>query len=215
MSKINNDMMWAAFRKELELFGKLHEIAAIDKALNAQGLEYNDGFIDMIKSAADKAELPFKWYLCTQESEDFTEGKIYKVYEDDQGCEWITDDTGHSFIFGYCLNNFRLATDEEILSNVERSGENCKETAIIEDLEEAVNAYIGHPQEVDECSSVYGKRQAFKAGAQWERDKLIGWLKREADYIFQELKKGNKAYGLAEQYRAQLYKEVINKIKDF
>ena len=39
---------------------------------------------------------------------------------------------------------------------------------VSEDLEAAVNAYIGYAPEVDEDLSVYGKRQAFKAGAQWQ-----------------------------------------------
>lgn len=42
---------------------------------------------------------------------------------------------------------------------------------VSEDLEEAVNAYIGYAPEVDESSSTYGKRQAFKAGAKWQENK--------------------------------------------
>jgi len=47
-----------------------------------------------------------------------------------------------------------------------------KEEPVSEELEEAVNAYIGYAPEVDESSSVYGKRQAFKAGAQWQLNKI-------------------------------------------
>ena len=43
------------------------------------------------------------------------------------------------------------------------------EEPVSEDLEEAVNAYIGYAPEVDESSSVYGKRLAFKAGAKWQK----------------------------------------------
>ena len=56
--------------------------------------------------------------------------------------------------------------------------------------------------------------ESFKAGANWQKEQLVVWLKSEADYLMQELKKGNKAYGLAEQYRAQLYKEIVNKLKE-
>ena len=42
-----------------------------------------------------------------------------------------------------------------------------------EDLEEAVNAYIGYAPEVDESSSTYGKRQAFKAGANWQKEQMM------------------------------------------
>ena len=54
----------------------------------------------------------------------------------------------------------------------------------------------------------------FVDGAQWQKDKLIKWLTSEADYLLQEIKNGNKAYRLSEQYRAQLYKEIVNKLKD-
>lgn len=47
-----------------------------------------------------------------------------------------------------------------------------QEDPVSDDLEEAVNAYIGYAPEVDECSSVYGKRQAFKAGAQWQKQQF-------------------------------------------
>ena len=46
-----------------------------------------------------------------------------------------------------------------------------QEEPVSEDLEEAVNAYIGYAPEVDESSSIYGKRQAFKAGAKWQEQK--------------------------------------------
>lgn len=59
-----------------------------------------------------------------------------------------------------------------------------------------------------------GHIKGFKAGAQWQKEKLVTWLTRESDFLIQELKKGNKAYGLPEQYRAQLYKEIVNKLKE-
>jgi hypothetical protein len=47
------------------------------------------------------------------------------------------------------------------------------EEPVSEDLEHAVNAYIGYAPEVDESSSTYGKRQAFKAGANWQKQQLM------------------------------------------
>lgn len=47
-----------------------------------------------------------------------------------------------------------------------------KEVPISKDLEEAINDYIGYAPEVDECSFVYGKRHAFKAGAKWKEHHL-------------------------------------------
>lgn len=54
------------------------------------------------------------------------------------------------------------------------------EEPVSEDLEEAVNAYIGYAPEVDESSSTYGKRQAFKAGANWQKEQM---MKDADDYI--------------------------------
>jgi hypothetical protein len=47
------------------------------------------------------------------------------------------------------------------------------EEPVSEDLEHAVNAYIGYAPEVDESSSTYGKRQAFKAGANWQKQQMM------------------------------------------
>ena len=94
------------------------------------------------------------------------------------------------------------------------------EEHVSNDLDEAAGKHVKEYFDmlvikVDSNSVEAGKAILdFKAGAQWQKDKLITWLTREADYLLQELKKGNKAYGLAEQYRAQLYKEVVNKLID-
>lgn len=51
--------------------------------------------------------------------------------------------------------------------------DSLQEESTSNDLEEAVNAYIGYAPEVDECSSVYGERQAFKAGANWQKEQML------------------------------------------
>ena len=63
--------------------------------------------------------------------------------------------------------------DEQRTEAIRMAIEALKEKPVSEDLEEAVNAYIGYAPEVDECSSVYGKRKAFKAGANWQRSQLM------------------------------------------
>ena len=55
------------------------------------------------------------------------------------------------------------------------------EEPVSEELEEAVNAYIGYAPEVDESSSTYGKRQAFKAGANWKKANL--WKPADGDEL--------------------------------
>jgi hypothetical protein len=60
----------------------------------------------------------------------------------------------------------------EIINALSIFLDSMQEEPVSEDLEEAVNAYIGYAPEVDECSSVYGKRKAFKAGAKWQKEKM-------------------------------------------
>lgn len=61
----------------------------------------------------------------------------------------------------------------EIIDAISIFLDSMQEEPVSEDFEEAVNAYIGYAPEVDECSSVYGKRKAFKAGANWQRSQLL------------------------------------------
>ena len=105
----------------------------------------------------------------------------------------------------------------DILSVVDNQKE-----PVSEDLEEVSKEYAdkNYAEWLDFCSGDerddhYPISEAFRAGAQWQNNKLVKWLTSEADYLIEELKKGNRAYGLAEQYRAQLYREVVNKIKEY
>lgn len=58
--------------------------------------------------------------------------------------------------------------DEQRIEAIGMAVKALQKEPVSEDLEEAVNAYIGYAPEVDESSSTYGKRQAFKAGANWK-----------------------------------------------
>ena len=53
---------------------------------------------------------------------------------------------------------------------------------------------------------------AHKDGANWQKRVLVKWLKTESDFLFKELHEGNG--DLAKRYRAELYKEIIAKLKD-
>lgn len=63
--------------------------------------------------------------------------------------------------------------DEQRIEAIGMAIKALQEEPVSEDLEEAVNAYIGYAPEVDESSSTYGKRQAFKAGAKWQKEQLM------------------------------------------
>ena len=76
------------------------------------------------------------------------------------------------------LGNFMHGGEaDELIAMFEETVEHSnileQEEPVSEDLEEAINAYIGYAPEVDECSSVYGKRQAFKAGAEWQKSQGV------------------------------------------
>lgn len=69
---------------------------------------------------------------------------------------------------------------------------------VSEDLEEAVNAYIGYAPEVDESSSTYGKRQAFKAGAKWQKYQLME--KAVNGFVIEDIEEGNGDFLLSADY---------------
>lgn len=48
-----------------------------------------------------------------------------------------------------------------------------QEEPVSNDLEEAANDYVGHAPEIDEDLSVYSNREAFKAGAQWQKEQMM------------------------------------------
>ena len=75
----------------------------------------------------------------------------------------------------YTTNNDNFLSEQELKIIANTIAKECENEIdkLFEDLEKAINAYIGHAPEVDEGSSVYGKRQAFKAGANWLLNKLI------------------------------------------
>lgn len=75
--------------------------------------------------------------------------------------------------------------------------EETKDT-VNEDLEEAVNAYIGYAPEVDESSSTYGKRQAFKAGANWQKQQLMA--KAVDGFVIEDIEEGNGDFLLSAEY---------------
>ena len=63
--------------------------------------------------------------------------------------------------------------DEQRIEAIGMAIKALQKEPVSEELEEAVNAYIGYVPEVDESSSTYGKRQAFKAGANWKEQQLM------------------------------------------
>ena len=67
--------------------------------------------------------------------------------------------------------------DEQRIEAIGMAIKALQKEPVSEDLEEAVNAYIGYAPEVDESSSTYGKRQAFKAGANWQEQKDESYTK--------------------------------------
>lgn len=48
-------------------------------------------------------------------------------------------------------------------------------------IQQVADIYIGHPAEIDECSTTYGKREAFKDGAVWLQSNA--WLDAQGDNL--------------------------------
>lgn len=76
--------------------------------------------------------------------------------------------------------------------------ERLGEKPVSEDLEEAVNAYIGYAPEVDESSSTYGKRQAFKIGANWQKQQMM--TKAVDGFVIEDIEEGNGDFLLSAEY---------------
>ena len=54
----------------------------------------------------------------------------------------------------------------------------------IKALQEAADNYVGHAQEVDEDLSCFTKRNAFIAGAQWQKEQMIT---KACNYLFSHM----------------------------
>lgn len=52
------------------------------------------------------------------------------------------------------------------------------------DLEEAADNYVGHAPEIDEDLSCFTKRNAFIAGAQWQKEQMIT---KACNYLFSHM----------------------------
>lgn len=51
--------------------------------------------------------------------------------------------------------------------------DSLQEDPVSNDLEEAANNYVGHAPEIDEDLSCFIKRNAFIAGAKWQKEQMI------------------------------------------
>lgn len=62
--------------------------------------------------------------------------------------------------------------------------EETEEEPISNDLEEAADNYVGHAPEIDEDLSCFTKRNAFIAGAQWQKEQMID---KACNYLFSHM----------------------------
>ena len=86
-------------RKEIErLHGNPYYMMAIKDVLS---------IIDSLQEEPEHKKL----VKCIQDFEGFGKGKIYEVFSDDQECEWITDDNGHAWLYGYYTQCFKLVEE--------------------------------------------------------------------------------------------------------
>ena len=62
--------------------------------------------------------------------------------------------------------------------------EETKEEAVSNNLEEAADNYVGHAPEIDEDLSCFTKRNAFIAGAKWQKEQMIT---KACNYLFSHM----------------------------
>ena len=108
-----------------------HAITILEKTLGeVEGYQTDDGILEhkcaitaVRKLAKERREqkpveevkgISHKWYMCIEGVENFSKGRLYVSNIDDQGTEWVSDDTGHGFLYGHYSRYFRPATEKEI-----------------------------------------------------------------------------------------------------
>jgi len=62
---------------------------------------------------------------------------------------------------------------QHVNETCKENGNSLTQEPVSEDLEEAVNDYIGFAPEVDECLSVHCERKAFESGAEWQKEQMM------------------------------------------
>lgn len=111
--------------------------------------------------------------------------------------------------------------DEQRIEAIGMAIKALQKEPVSEDLEEAVNAYIGYAPEVDESSSTYGKRQAFKACAKWQKQQILDCnttLQRTFELGKQEMKQQLMAKAvdaIVQPYDAEIWLNSQNDLKEF
>lgn len=109
-----------------------------------------------------------------------------KAYPDYIGFDDVSKTLEHvrnAYVKGYKQAEQDLLEQAKIMDEVDKRKETIQDekelnpdaftkevSADNQALENAANAYIGHAPDIDESSSVYGERQAFKAGAKWQKE---------------------------------------------
>lgn len=124
------------------------------------------------------------------------------IFEYQKLINFINSLSNESISEKMCMYSKDNYTDEDRKVLCESCEEECefnkKEEPVSEDLEEAVNAYIGYAPEVDESSSTYGKRQSFKAGANWQKQQLM--TKAVDGFVIEDIEEGNGDFLLSAEY---------------
>lgn len=138
-SKTDAWLAWLEKQKPIEDFNGddygidslWHAITILEKTLGeVEGYQTDDGILEhkcaitaVRKLAKERREqkpveeikgVSHKWYMCIEGVENFTKGCLYVSNIDDQGTEWMSDDTGHVFLYGHYSRYFRPTTEKEI-----------------------------------------------------------------------------------------------------
>ena len=114
-----------------------------------------------------------------------------------------------NLMYGACSSQVAMETrcKEEAYNEVLAILDSKQEEPVSEDLEEAVNAYIGYAPDIDESPSTYGKRQAFKAGAQWQKEQDKETIELAEDHAMLAGMEKMKEQMMAKAIDAELYSD--------
>ena len=178
---------------------------------------YNMALQDVQNALYSLQEEPsYKYYRCTVDCyPNFTNGKVYRVFiESQDGAEWITDDLGHSYLFGYLKAEHFKQEEDSIQTQVDAFNINdpefwedifgpCKlpaEEPVSCDLEKEIKRYFNDWYFDDELD-ILAKPNHYSATIDDIKDiarHFVNWQKNQMmkDAIKTTIKAGTESLGI-------------------
>lgn len=171
---------------------------------------YWDGYSDCAESLLKiydsmQKELQVRKYKCLHdyypfgEPRSYTAGKIYDVLRDDQGVEWITNDNGHSELFGYFSNHFELVVEpenklEEIPPKLPLISTNNEPVNV--ELEKELKMFLNSDEYINTLN-VSGYLLIARHFVNWQKELLMN---KTLEFFYDQLNNGDMECGDIEKF---------------